>query len=338
MSSEADGCSSLPVVPALTDRERPLVSSRAERLLVSRSVEQLETQLPDISRHFFASLFALSPAAQAAFKGSESFRQRKFVNLFLTFRNVKYLEALAPLLMAMGERHRDYHRHFHVFVPAIEHALCETLAMTMGEGWSFELQRAWRAVYSDVASLMVRAVISADRERRHGVREPWTGIERRAGWNVRSDEGLLEALGGEPMVRRVHTLFYEALFADAWLGQFFLGKSRQMLIDKQTEFMVSAFGGTHDYRGATPAVVHMHMYITEEQADLRERFLRWAIGSHGISEDLAERWLAVDKLFRPGVVKRSPAECVLTCAGQVPVQAGKPAGYEEPCFLYRPAA
>ncbi|MEQ1792977.1 MAG: globin domain-containing protein [Nitrospira sp.] len=338
MSSHVEAGNRSPVDPTQAERSQPFVSTRAERLLVGRSVEQLEAQLPELSRYFFASLFALSPSAQAAFKGSESFRQRKFVNLFLTFRNVKYLESLAPLLAAMGERHRDYHRHFHLFVPAMEEALCETLAVTMGDGWSLELQRAWRAVYSDVVSLMARASLPADRERRGGVRESWTGIERRAGWNPRTDEGLLEAIGGEPIVRLVHTVFYEALFADAWLGQFFLGKSRRMLIDKQTEFMVSAFGGTHEYRGTTPAVVHMHMYITEEQADLRERYLRWAILSQGVSEALADRWQAVDRLFRPAVVKRSPADCVLPCVGQLAVQAGKPPGYEEPGFLFRPAA
>ena len=318
--------------------ERPLLSTRAERFLVGQCVEQLEGQLPEISRRFFARLFVLAPAAQAAFKGSESFRQRKFVNLFLTFRNVKNLETLAPLLQVMGERHRGYHRHFHVFLRSIEDALCETLLTVLGEDWSGDMERAWRTVYADVADLMARAAMPTERERRSGEREAWKGIERRAGWLLRIDEGLLTAIGGEPVVRRVHEVFYEALFADAWLGQFFYGKSRQMLIDKQTEFMVSAFGGTHEYRGGTPAVVHMHMYITEEQADLRERYLRWAILSQGLAEDLADRWQAVDRLFRPSVVKNSPDDCVLTCLGQMPVQAKKPADYQEPGYLLRSAA
>lgn len=328
----------MPMESAQEAGRQPFRSTRGERVLVGRSVEQLEGRLSDMGRQFFASLFLAAPSAQGAFKGSETFRQRKFVNLFLTFRNVKYLEALAPLLQAMGARHREYHRHFHLFVPAIEAALMETLESMLQENWTAELQQAWRAVYADVAGLMVQAVVPADHEHRRDPRGSWAGIERRAGWSVRTDEELLAAIGGEPVVRRVHTVFYEMLFADAWLGQFFLGKSRQMLIDKQTEFMVSAFGGRHDYRGATPAVVHMHMYITGEQADLRERYLRWAILSQGLSEELADRWQAVDRLFRPAVVKASSADCVLMCAGQIHVEARKPPGYKEPqCLLGRAA-
>ena len=323
---------------AMRQGERPFLSTRAERLLVGQCVERVEGQLPEISRRFYARLFVLAPAAQAAFKGSESFRQRKFVNLFLTFRNVKPLASLAPLLQVMGERHREYHRHFHLFLPAIGEALCEVLQNTPGTDWSPELQRAWQSVYSDVAHLMARAALPVEHERRTGEREPWVSVERRTGWLLRADEGLLKAIGGAQVVRRVHEMFYDALFGDAWLGQFFSGKSRQMLVDKQTEFMVSAFGGAHEYRGGTPAVVHMHMYITAEQADLRERYLRWAILSQGLTEDLADRWQAVDRLFRPSVVKESPDDCVLTCLGQMPVKAKKPPDYQEPGNLLRTAA
>jgi hypothetical protein len=46
------------------------------------------------------------------------------------------------------------------------------------------------------------------------------------------------------------------------------------LIIKQTQFMVAALGGQNNYAGDTPAFVHMHMFITEEMADVRENLTR----------------------------------------------------------------
>jgi hemoglobin-like flavoprotein/truncated hemoglobin YjbI len=315
---------------------RSFLSTCAERRLVAHCVERLEEQLPDMSREFYACLFTMAPTMQSVFTGSAAFRQRKFVNVFLTFRNLKALEELVPLFMAMGTRHRGYHRKFQVFLPAMWEALRETLQCMMGALWTPTLEQAWKHLYCDVAGIMTKAAISPDSEWRSAPGLLWTGQERRAGWLLRSDEGLLAAIGGEPVVRRVHEVLYAALFEDPWLGQFFFGKHQQTLIDKQTEFMVSAFGGSHLYRGGTPAMVHMHMYITEELADLRERYLRFAIVSQGLSDDVADRWQVIDRLFRPSVIKTSAAECVLLCVGQSPVQAVKPPGYQEPVALLRP--
>ena len=264
-------------------------------------------------------------------KGSAAFRQRKFANLFMTFRSLKYLERMEPVLRDMGERHRGYHRQFRLFLPSMRQALLETLRETLGAEFTPEMSRAWERVYHDLTLIMREAGSLEEPERRVVGNGPWNGSERKGPWgNVRWDNGLLEAIGGESMVRRVHQVFYDAIFDDPWIGQFFFGKPKSLLVDKQTEFMVSAFGGPHRYQGATPAVVHMHMLITDELSDLRERFLRRAILSQGLSEEIADRWLAVDRLFRPTVVKSSVEDCTVTTMGQSPIVAVKPAGYEDP--------
>jgi len=114
------------------------------------------------------------------------------------------------------------------------------------------------------------------------------------------------------------------MFDHPWLEQFFYGKSKEALIRKQTQFMVAAFGGENHYRGDTPAFIHMHMYITDEIADVRQEILKQAILDEGLSEDIAQRWLKVDGSFRRGIVKKSVDECVLKCFGQMPVVAKKP--------------
>ncbi len=57
--------------------------------------------------------------------------------------------------------------------------------------------------------------------------------------------------------------------------------------------------------GDTPAFIHMHMFITDEMADLREQILKQAILDEGLSSSIANRWLKVDESFRPGIVKKS---------------------------------
>lgn len=312
-----------------------LTSTRADRLLVIQSVELLEPRLPELSEIFYQRLFALDPAAQLAFKGSESFRQRKFINMFIVFRHIKYLENMTQMVHLLGERHSSYHRQFPLFLPAIWQALLETLQAALPDAFGPDLARAWFAVYNDVSALMAETMPTAPERRTIEPSAAWQGIERRNTWQVRTDEGLLEAIGGADKVLQVHEAFYDALFADPWLGQFFSGKNKKILTLKQTEFMVSAFGGPHEYRGSTPAVVHMHMYITAEQADIREKYLRQAILSQGLSAEIAERWLAVDRLFRPAVVKASVAECALICMGQRPIEAKKPIGYREKTYLNR---
>jgi len=306
-------------------------STKAERVLVGDCVEQLEPRIHEIGRNMYARLFELVPSARAAFKGSEMFRQRKFANLLITFRNVNSLDKMAPAFSDMGKRHRNYHRQFQNFMTPMRQALFETLAAELGEAFTPELATAWEHVYDDVGAMMVEAAPPVAVERRRSEsRTVWTGPERRGAWGLRDDENLLSDIGGEEVIRKVHQAFYDRLFEDPWVGQFFYGKSKEVLIRKQTQFMVGAFGGPYIYQGDTPAIVHMNMFITDELASLRERYLRRAILSQGLSESIADRWQAVDRLYRPSVVKQSVDDCVVTCFGQFPVEAKKPAGYQEP--------
>ena len=309
----------------------PISSTKAERILVGDCVEQLEPRIHEIGKNMYERLFELVPSARAAFKGSEMFRQRKFANLLITFRNVNSLDKMAPAFSDMGKRHRNYHRQFQNFMAPMRQALLETLSVELGEALTPELLTAWEHVYDDVAAMMVEAAPPAALERRRSEsRAPWTGPERRESWSLRDDDNLLSDIGGEEVIRKVHQAFYDRLFEDPWVGQFFYGKSKEVLIRKQTQFMVSAFGGPYVYRGDTPAIVHMNMFITDELASLRERYLRRAILSQGLSESIADRWQAVDRLYRPSVVKQSVDDCVVTCFGQFAVEAKKPADYQEP--------
>lgn len=143
-------------------------------------------------------------------------------------------------------------------------------------------------------------------------------------------ETLFAEVGGMAAITRVHERFYTELFADDWLGGFFATKNQASLVHKQTRFMAAAFGGPDEYRWDSPALAHMHMQVSDEQADIREIYLRNAIRAEGFSASIEERWLATDQAFRPAIVKDSVADCVLRHPGQMAVSVRKPVGYKPP--------
>lgn len=285
-----------------------------QRLLVRQNIEQIGSDVDDVSRVFYRELFQLDNHMKAIFSGNIVFLNRKFSNLINTLRNVKHLEKIADSIYKMGERHlHNYGAQVEHF-PTIKKALILALDDYFKSQFTDELKEAWSTVFDEVAEIMSKAMSQSDRRQ----------AQRTTYDDDTYDPDLLEAIGGAEVVKQVHLRFYDVIFEHPWLGQFFLGKWQSVLAEKQTQFMVSAFGGPNNYKGDTPAFVHMHMYITDEMADLREELLRQAILDEGLSEDIAERWLKVDHAFRDGIVKNSVEECVMKCQGQLPVTAKKP--------------
>ena len=123
------------------------------------------------------------------------------------------------------------------------------------------------------------------------------------------DKTLLDALGGRPILERVHKLFYDKLYEHPWLKQFFHDIEQELVENQQTDFMVSNMGGGKIYHGRFPKPAHSHMYITEELFDLRNRILADSIRECGVSDELAERWLKIDRAFKHSLVKQNPGEC-----------------------------
>ncbi|MGR8935888.1 MAG: globin domain-containing protein [Gammaproteobacteria bacterium] len=287
----------------------------ANRLLVKNCIEAMEQDGEKLSRLFYRELFHLDIRLKTVFPGNVVFLNRKFFNMLATLKNVKHLESISETITKMGERHIVRYGVQTEHFATLKQALLLALAAHLGPRFTPELQEAWREVVDEVSAIMIQAMNNIDRRQQH-----------LANHAEKDDDALLlEEIGGEETVAQIHRRFYDILFDHPWLGQFFYGKSKAALIKKQTRFMVAAFGGPNHYSGDTPAFVHMHMFITDEMADLRERILKQCILAEGLSEEVANRWLKVDQSFRPGIVKQSIDECVLKCPGQFPVTAKKPA-------------
>ena len=299
----------------------------ANRMQVQDCIDSLGAQMDEVSRLFYRELFRLDRRLEQVFPGNVVFLNRKFANLLGTLRNVKHLEKISASLGKMGERHLTHYGALPEYFDTARQALLWALAQHLRAGFTPELEAAWHSVFDEVAALMKQAMLTLSAAEASG--DAPKRVQPRHYDATFYDPELLQAVGGVAVVREVHQRFYEVMFEHPWLGQFFYGKSQDALVDKQTKFMVAAFGGPNEYQGDTPAFVHMHLFITAEQADLRERILHRAIRDQGLSEELARRWLSIDQAFRSGIVKTSVDECVLKCFGQLPVIAKKPATWQD---------
>jgi len=114
-------------------------------------------------------------------------------------------------------------------------------------------------------------------------------------------QSLFDAVGGLATLQKVHKIFYDKVYAHDWLKQFFAGHDQQIIEDKQTSFMAEKMGCSDknivQYRGKPLKQAHENMYITEELYMVRHDLLQQSIAEAGVPEDLAQRWLKIDKAF-----------------------------------------
>jgi len=291
-----------------------------QRKLVQDSIESVQRQgesMHALSSKFYTRLLQIDPTQGDIFDGSPVTLNRKFSNMMATFKNLERLETITSAIEAMSRRHLTYGMQ-PAHLDSFKAALLFALEKQLREMFTDELKQAWSNCYDDVAAII----------RKEAKAHPELFRVARPKQHMHHDMSLLADIGGADVVKQVLARFYDIIFADAWLGQFFYGKSKTGLTNKQSKFMVAAFGGVNAYEGEPPALSHMHMYITEEMSLTREKMLRQAISDQGLGIDIARRWLSVDQSFWPSIHKLSVDECVTKCFGQVPVVVKKPENYK----------
>ena len=119
------------------------------------------------------------------------------------------------------------------------------------------------------------------------------------------NQTLFEAVGGLPTLRKVHKIFYDKIYAHPWIGKFFAGHNQEAIEARQTSFMAEKMGGDVTYYGKGMKMAHRQMFITQELFDLRSQLLRQSLNEAGVSDELAKRWLKIDRAFSGQIVKDS---------------------------------
>ncbi len=288
-----------------------------KRLLVRLSIQVLGDGINALSDEFYHILFQRNPALREIMPHDTAALNKKFFNMMAVFKGVKHLEKIEDSIKQLGKRHFLKYGAKTDHFDDIRTALLLSLETVLVSKFDDRLRDAWEVVFDEVASTMNGEPPSEGLSEKHIPIAPVAG----------NDDGLLAEIGGRDVVYAIHQRLYDILFDEPWLERFFYGKEKSVLVRKQTEFMVAAFGGENHYQGDTPAFVHMHMMITEEQLNIRETALYNAMKDEGMSDDLIARWLQVDRSFWPGLIKQSVSECVLKCAGQRAIVVEKPLGY-----------
>lgn len=116
---------------------------------------------------------------------------------------------------------------------------------------------------------------------------------------------LFDQVGGLPVLQQVHRIFYNKIYAHPWLKHFFAGHNQQSIEARQTAFMAVKMGAKVSYWGKQPKMAHRHLYITEEQFNIRHQLLRQSLMEAGVAPPLARRWLRIDGAFKRQIVKDS---------------------------------
>lgn len=116
-------------------------------------------------------------------------------------------------------------------------------------------------------------------------------------------QSLYEIVGGLPTLQKVHKIFYDKIYAHAWLKQFFDGHDQQAIEDKQSSFMAEKMGGPNPYLGKELKMVHEAMYISPELMELRTTLLEESLLEAGVDAASRQRWLRIDSAFGKPLIK-----------------------------------
>lgn len=124
-----------------------------------------------------------------------------------------------------------------------------------------------------------------------------------------STSTLFDLIGGYKTLNKVHKIFYDKIYKDPWIGQFFKDISQDIIEAQQTDFMAQAMGGPDKYCGAFPIPAHKHMFISEELFEYRHSLLKSSLHEAGLSPEGIQGWLKIDYAFKKGIVKKQLSDC-----------------------------
>ncbi len=111
---------------------------------------------------------------------------------------------------------------------------------------------------------------------------------------------------GEDRIRVIVRRFYDRLAADVMVGFYFAGKDVAVIADRQTHFLLKAFGLTTSYEGLPPSSAHGKLApILSGHFDRRLQILDETLKSENLSTPEREAWVGFENAFRGAIVSRT---------------------------------
>lgn len=128
-----------------------------EIALVRESFAQLHRRRQETAALFYGRLFEIAPEVRPLFKDDLSVQRAALMEfLAVAMAALRDPDGLKILLRKLGRNHRGYgvdDRHY----GHVGQALLWTLRMSLGEGFTPQLERAWTTLYAEIASTMMTA-------------------------------------------------------------------------------------------------------------------------------------------------------------------------------------
>ncbi len=103
---------------------------------------------------------------------------------------------------------------------------------------------------------------------------------------------LYERAGGETVVRAIVGAFVDRMAKDYVIGFFFDGKDLARVKQHEFEHAALSLGGDVPYTGRPIAPLHRQLRINGGQFRRRLAFLRQELERAGLSDEVAEAWIA----------------------------------------------
>jgi len=126
--------------------------------LVMESWQSVAADHDHIASDFYDRLFEIDRHARELFANTNMVHQRAKVVAMLTdiVRDLDHLEALIPVVIALGRRHKDYGV-VDADYDLVREALLGAIGNALGAGFTTDVRDAWEEAYALTAAVMKRA-------------------------------------------------------------------------------------------------------------------------------------------------------------------------------------
>ncbi|MGB3315401.1 MAG: globin domain-containing protein [Albidovulum sp.] len=130
--------------------------SARQSAMIRESFDLLRERLEPASIYFYEALFARDPSLRTMFRDDLAGQGMKFMTtLGMAVENIDHPEKLGERFAELGKGHALIGVKAAHFAPMGE-ALIDTLRNELGEGFSGELEVAWRAAYAELSERVIR--------------------------------------------------------------------------------------------------------------------------------------------------------------------------------------
>ncbi|SMX25602.1 globin domain-containing protein [Boseongicola aestuarii] len=128
-----------------------------EERLLKESFERLESDFDRFSTYFYDALFVRAPELRELFRDDLAGQGMRFMTTLRELvLNIQDANGDTERLAELGGYHANLGVRAENFAP-MEEALVDTLRHTLRDGFTPELEKAWRGAYAKISSAMVRA-------------------------------------------------------------------------------------------------------------------------------------------------------------------------------------